>query len=60
MGNNLTPYSIAIAEDNVYFLTPLFIFIRKDRIYDGKLLSTIEESVDPYDYLSSICGKKHV
>ena len=29
MGNNLTPYSIAIGEENIYFLTPHFNFIKK-------------------------------
>ena len=28
MGNNLTPYVIAIGMENIYFLTPLFIFIK--------------------------------
>ena len=27
MGNNLTPYSIAIGEENIYFVSPLFNFI---------------------------------
>ena len=27
MGNNLTPYSIAIGEEKIYFLTPYFKFI---------------------------------
>ena len=29
MGNSLTPYSIAIEEENIYFLTPHFIFVEK-------------------------------
>ena len=32
MGNNLTPYSIAIGEENYYLLTPNFSFIKKDKI----------------------------
>ena len=28
MGNNLTPYSIAIVEENSYFATPQFKFIK--------------------------------
>ena len=32
MGKNLTPYIIAIGEENIYFLTPHFKFIEKDRI----------------------------
>ena len=50
MGNFLTPYSMAIGEENIYFLTPHFKFIRRDRIDDNKLLSTDEKSVDPSDY----------
>ena len=30
MGNNLTPYSIAIGSENIYFLAPYFKFIKKD------------------------------
>ena len=32
MGNNLTPYSIAMGEENYYLLAPNFKFIRKDEI----------------------------
>ena len=32
MGNNLTPYSIAIGSENIYYLTPYFIFIKKENI----------------------------
>ena len=32
MGNNLTPYSIAIGWENRYFLTPFFRFINKENI----------------------------
>ena len=35
MGNNLTPYSFAIVEENYYLLTPNFSFIKKNKIdYD--------------------------
>ena len=38
MGNNLTPYSIAIGEENYYLLAPNFSFIKKDKIdYDDIL-----------------------
>ena len=29
MGNNLIPYSISIAGENIYFLTPPFKFIKE-------------------------------
>ena len=32
MGNNLTPYSIAIGWENIYYLTPYFRFIKKENI----------------------------
>ena len=57
MGNNLTPYSIGIRKENVYFLTPHFIFIERDKIDNDELLNTNKNSVDPYDYHVSRCGK---
>ena len=32
MGNNLTPYSIAIGWENIYYLTPYFRFIQRKNI----------------------------
>ena len=32
MGNNLTPYSIAIGWEIIYYLTPYFKFIKKENI----------------------------
>ena len=32
MGNNLTPYSIAIGIENIYYLTPHFKYIKKENI----------------------------
>ena len=32
MGNNLTPYSIAICWENIYYLKPYFRFIKKENI----------------------------
>ena len=34
MGNNLTPYSVAIGYENIYFLNPYFKFINKQKISD--------------------------
>ena len=39
MGNNLTPYSIAIGEENCHFLTPDFKFIKREKI---KIIKSIE------------------
>ena len=49
MGNNLTLYIMAIGEENIYFLTPHFKFIKRCRVVDNELLSTNEESADPFD-----------
>ena len=57
MGNNLIPYSIAICDENINFLNPYFKFIRRDKIDYDDLLRKIENSVDPYDYHFSNCGK---
>ena len=32
MGNNLTPYSMAIGWENIYYLTPYFRFIKKEDV----------------------------
>ena len=50
MGNNLTPYSIAVGDENVHFLTPHFEFVRRNKINYDDFLSRNESSVDPYDY----------
>ena len=57
MGNNSTPYSIALGDENIYSLTPHFWFIRRDKIEYDDLLSRNENSVDPYDSHVSNCGK---
>ena len=54
---NLTPYSIAIGEENIYFLTPQFKFIKKEKINDSELLKSNRNSVDPFDYHVLICQK---
>ena len=57
VGINLIPYSIAIGEENIYFLTPHFEFIKREQINDNELLKTIKGSVDPFNYHDSNCGK---
>ena len=34
MGNNLTPYSIAIGWENIYYLSPYFKFAKKEKDID--------------------------
>ena len=57
MGNNLSPYSKAIGEENNSFLTPHFKFIKRDRMEDSEILNTNESSVNPFDYHVSKCRK---
>ena len=46
MGNNLIPYSIAIGEENIYFLTPHFEYNKKENIKNIELMETNENFVD--------------
>ena len=57
MRNNLTPYSIAIGDETIYFLTPRFKFIKREKVADNELLRTKKGTVDPFIYHFSICGK---
>ena len=57
MGNDLIPYSMAIGDKNVYFLTPHFKFISKALIDDDNLTKTDEDIDDLFDYLLSNCEK---
>ena len=50
MGNNLPPHSIAVGCENIYFLTPYFKFIIKEKIND-------DNSFESYDYLVSKRGR---
>ena len=51
MGNNLTPYSIAIGWENIYYLTPYFKFTKKenmdvdviDKLFDYKNISNCQK-----------------
>ena len=57
IGNDLTPYSIALRHGNLYFLTPLFKFIKREKNIDNELLKTIKSSADSFDNHVSNCGK---
>ena len=57
MGKNLTPYTIAIGEENINFLTPHLEFYKREKIDDTELLKAKESSVGPFDYHVSNCGK---
>ena len=46
MGNNLTPYSIAIGWKKIYFLTRNFMFVENEKI-------TFDGDVELFDYVST-------
>ena len=46
MGNNLTPYSIAIGEENIFFLTQKFRVVEKEKIH-------LDDDVELFDYSMS-------
>ena len=55
-GINLLSCSIAKCEENIYFLTPHFRFVKKDKIDENELLNTNEDFFIPFDYHVSECG----
>ena len=57
MGNKVTPYSIAIGDEYMYFLTPQFKFNKREMIINNEIMNTIEKSIDPYDLHVSGCKK---
>ena len=54
MGNNLTPCSIAIGLENIYYLTPCFIFAKKENIDENDI-----DKVFDYQNISN-CRKLRV
>ena len=50
MGNNLTPYSIAIGWENIYYLTPYFKFVKKENIDVDDIDKLFD--IDYYDIMS--------
>ena len=50
MGNNIIPYSIAIGEENICFLTPHFKFIKRETLKNIELMEANETFVDLFDY----------
>ena len=49
MGNNLVPYSIAIGEENIHFLTPDFEFIKRENTKNIESMERNENFVDLFD-----------
>ena len=46
MGNNLTSYSLAIGEENISFLNPLFRFVEKEKIHH-------DDDIELFEYYMS-------
>ena len=60
MGNNLTPYSIAIGEEDILFLNPNFKFGKRGNIKIIKSMGRNENFVDLFDYHDSNCRKDSI
>ena len=56
MGNILTPYSIAIGDENIYFLTPHFEVIKRGQNNYNEMLKSNGIFVDPFDHHKLNCG----
>ena len=50
MGNNMIPYTFATGENNSYFISTHYKLIENDKIQEGMLLNSSNDSLDPYDY----------
>ena len=53
-GNNLTPYSIAIGWENIYYLTPYFKFIRNENIDEDDINKLFDIDYDDIMNLEEI------
>ena len=59
IGDNLIPYSIAVREENIYFLSPNCKYIKLGNIRNDELLETKGISIDPFNYHLEIHGPNH-
>ena len=50
MCNNVIPYTFAVGEKYTYFISTHYKFIENDKIQEGTLLNSLNDSLDPYDY----------
>ena len=50
MGDNMIPFSIAIGEENIYFLSLHCKCIKRAEIKDDELSKTNGNSIDQFDY----------
>ena len=50
MGNNMTPYVFAVGSWYTYFISTHYKFIEYDKIEEGTLLNSSNDSLYPYEY----------
>ena len=50
MGNNMIPYTFAVGKQYTYFISTHYKFLENDKIEEGKLLNSSNDSLDPNDY----------
>ena len=50
MGEDMIPYSLAIDEENLYFLSPHCKYMKRAEIKDDELLKTNGNSTNRFDY----------
>ena len=50
MGNIMTPYAFAEASEYSYSISTHYNLIENDRVEEGTLLNSSNDSLDPYDY----------
>ena len=53
----MIPYIFAVGEKYTYYLSTHYKFIRNNKIQEGILLNSSNDSLDPYDYHLSKNGK---
>ena len=57
MGNNMILTAIAIGEKYTYFISDHFNVIENERIEEGTLSNSTNDSLDPFDYHIAKCGE---
>ena len=50
MGNNMTTYVFAVGSRYTYFISTHYKLFENDKIEEGTLLNSLDDSLDPYDY----------
>ena len=56
MGNLMIPYTFAVGGKYTYFFSTRYKFIENDKIEEGMLLNSSNDSLDPHDYHLSKTG----